>query len=225
VTRTRRPRIIAASALIAGAAIVGGLGISGVATDLSSTPSTSDAPKSSLDGVYTYKTSGSESVGAATHAYPAKTTITLVQADCGVRLQWEPSPQRSTTWTLCLANGKVTVRGVTEARVVSGRTETIAYTCTQRASFTCTAPNGSASGRIVGGGETAVAVGAAGVAALQVEAIMTVAGRSAGTETTDWWLALRTLLPLRVIIDNRTSAAGVHVHENAMLQLLSTRPR
>src|SRR5262245_41031561 len=50
-----------------------------------------------LEGVYLYSTRGEESVdalGGATHHYPARTTITVVEVPCGVRLQWQPLEER-----------------------------------------------------------------------------------------------------------------------------------
>lgn len=231
MTRLRQPRLVAAFALIAGAVVVAGLGFSGVASDISSTPSTSDPKMPPLTGTYTYLTNGSESVGDSTHVYPAKTTISVVQIGCGVRLQWDSLPRRSTTWTLCRGGKNITVRSLGESRVVAGKNERITYSCTQDAlKFTCVAPAGSASGRLVVEGATVVPVGSSGVSALQVEALTTVNGSSQGTETTNWWLALRTLLPLRITVDNRTSrtepkVGAVQYRENATLQLLSTTPR
>jgi hypothetical protein len=227
----RQPRLVAGFALIAGAIVVAGLGFSGVASDISSIPSTSDAKTPPLTGVYSYLTNGSESIGDATHAYPAKTAISVVQIACGVRLRWTSLPGRSMTWTLCRGRGNIIVRGLSETRIVSGKSESITYACTQHAlQFTCTSPGGSAGGHLVVEGATVVPVGSSGVSAVQIEALTTVNGSSQGTETTNWWLALNTLLPLRITVDNRTSRTepkigAVQYRENATLQLLSTTPR
>jgi hypothetical protein len=231
VTRLRQPRLVAGFALIAGATVVAGLGVSGVASDIASTPSASDPKIPPLTGVYTYLTNGSESIGDSAHVYPGKTTISVVQTACGVSLQWHSLPGRSTTWTLCRGSKNIIVRGFGETRVVSGKTVRTTYSCTQHAlQFTCDAPGGSATGRLVVEGETVVPVATSGISALQIEALTTVNGSSQGTRTTNWWLADRTLLPVRITVDDRTSrtepkVGAVQYRENATLQLVSTTPR
>jgi hypothetical protein len=232
VTRLRQPRLVAGFALIAGAVVVAGLGVSGVATDLSSsTPSASDPTQSSPDGTYTYLTNGNESLGDVTHAYPVTTRMTVVQTACGIRVHWNALPHRSTSWTLCRSGANVTLRAVTETYSFAGKTYRYSYACTQRAlRFTCTTPHGSETGRIVVDGPTEVPVGAIDATAVQIELLATVDGATQGTETTNLWLAPHTLLPLRLTLDNRTShseakAGAVQYRENATLQLVSTTPK
>jgi hypothetical protein len=61
-------------------------------------------------GVYSYATNGSESVdllGGATHAYPARTTLTVTPSGCGVHLRWDLLAERREEWNLC-----ITERGI-----------------------------------------------------------------------------------------------------------------
>jgi hypothetical protein len=55
-------------------------------------------------GVYRYATTGRESIdslGGATHDYPAETTITVTNEGCGVRLRWDALVERHDEWRLC----------------------------------------------------------------------------------------------------------------------------
>lgn len=242
MTRARRPRSYAAGALILGALAFAAFGVNRIATD-----STKPVPHGSAlskfrqavryptgyEGVYSYATTGKESVDAltgATHVYPSKTTITVIRRGCGVQLQWDALDGRSTTWTLCTSHSAVTLRGVRETHTFFKRTDHTNYTCTQsRTHFTCTAPKGGESGDVSSLGESAVNVGGILVAALIVRTDATVTGSSHGVETTTWWLAPRTLLPLRIVLASRTSrkeplVGTVHYREDAKLVLLSRTP-
>lgn len=241
--RARKPRIYAAGALILGALGFAAFGVSRIATD-----STKPVPNGSAlskfrvadkhpvgyEGVYTYETTGKESVDAltgATHHYPAKTTITVIRKKgCGVQLQWDALDGRSTTWTLCTAHDTVTLRSIRETHSFFNHTDHTAYTCTQSGThFTCTSPKGDAAGEVTPLGESAVNVGGVLSVALIVRTVATVTGSTHGTETTTWWLAPRTLLPLRVVAASRTSrkqplVGTVHYREDAKLVLVSRTP-
>lgn len=61
-----------------------------------------------VDGVYVYDTSGSESIdvlGGDSHAYPAETALTVTTEGCGVRMTWKPLAGRSESWLVCPFNG------------------------------------------------------------------------------------------------------------------------
>lgn len=240
--RARRPRTYAAFGLILGALAVAAFGVSRIATD-----STKPVPHGSAlskfrevdrhpvgyEGVYTYDTVGKESIDAltgATHYYPRTTTITVIRKGCGVQLQWDALTGRSTTWTLCNAHGVVTVRGVHETHKFFNRTDRTNYTCTQTgAHLACTSPKGSATGEVSSLGESMVMVGTVLSASLVIRTVATVTGKSQGTEDTEFWLAPRTLLPLRIVTASRTSrkeplVGTVHYREDAKLVLVSRTP-
>lgn len=242
MTRVRKPRTYAAGALILGALAFAAFGVNRIATD-----STKPVPNGSAlskfrvaekhpagyEGVYTYETTGKESVDAltgATHHYPATTTITVIRKGCGVRLQWDALDGRSTTWTLCTSHDTVTLRGLRETHTFFKRADHTNYTCTQSGTrFTCTSPKGGESGDVTPLGERMVSVHSVLSASLVIRTVATVTGQSHGTETTEWWLAPRTLLPLRLVVASRTSrreplVGTVHYREDAKLALVSRTP-
>jgi len=242
VRRARKPRVYAAGALILGALAFAAFGVNRIATD-----STKPVPNGSAlskfrvadkhpagyEGVYTYATVGKESVDAltgATHRYPATTTITVIRKGCGVQLQWEALDGRSTTWTLCTVHGAVTLRAIRETHTFFKKTDRTNYACTQSGThFTCTSPKGEESGDITPLGESMVSVHSVLSASLVIRTVATVTGKSHGTETTEWWLAPRTLLPLRIVVASRTSrkeplVGTVHYREDAKLALVSRTP-
>lgn len=240
--RARKPRVYAAGALILGALAFAAFGVNRIATD-STKPvphgsalskfRVADKHPAGYEGVYTYETTGKESVTVltgATHQYPATTTITVIRKGCGVQLQWEALEGRSTTWTLCTVHGAVTVRAIHETHSFFNRTDHTNYTCTQTEThFTCTSPKGDESGDVTPLGESAVNVGGVLSVALIVRTVATVTGKSHGIETTTWWLAPRTLLPLRIVAASRTSRkqpllGTVQYREDAKLVLLSRTP-
>ena len=69
-------------------------------------PAPAPAPAVALvePGVYTYETSGSETIdaiGGTRHDYPDVTTITVLPDGCGVSLQWDALRERWDRWRLC----------------------------------------------------------------------------------------------------------------------------
>lgn len=60
-------------------------------------PPTSTSLRPPAPGVYSYRTTGHDSIdilGGARHDYPDRTTITVSPIDCGVRLRWQPLEER-----------------------------------------------------------------------------------------------------------------------------------
>ena len=61
-----------------------------------------------VDGVYVYDTSGSESIdvlGGDAHSYPSETALTVTSEACGLRMTWKPLAGRSESWLVCPLNG------------------------------------------------------------------------------------------------------------------------
>ncbi|HEY2326782.1 MAG TPA: hypothetical protein VGH52_04775 [Gaiellaceae bacterium] len=242
MARLQRPRLVSAFALIVGCAMVAAFGIGQLATDSSKPSSKGDALKQfrkavphpvGYEGVYIYSTTGQESVsalGGSTHPYAPTTPITIVRTGCGLRVEWEPLDGRSTTWTLCTVKGNIELRGVAETHTFFKKTDHTNYKCTQLAlKFTCTAGSGGESGDATPLGEALVSVNGEVNAGIIVRMTATVTGSSHGTETTEFYLAPRTLLPLRISITNRTSrheplVGNVHYKEDATLVLVSRTP-
>jgi hypothetical protein len=72
---------------------------SALPTDSPRPPSATPEP-----GVYRYRTTGREDIdalGGTGHTYPDETTITVIEADCGVTLRWDALRERRDEWGLC----------------------------------------------------------------------------------------------------------------------------
>ena len=195
----------------------------------------SDPHPRGIDGVYTYRTTGGESLdvlGGARHRYPAETTIIVVGTACGVRLRWDALAGRSTTWTLCIRSGGVALRALEEVHSFFGRTDLTRYACTQGGggSFACRAAHSTATGRESAAVRAGVEVGGVRVPALRVRMTANVGGGASGTETVEWWLQPGTGLPLELAVTGRTSrpeplVGQAHYREQATLRLVSTTPQ
>jgi hypothetical protein len=197
----------------------------------------SDPHPGALDGVYTYRTRGGESLdvlGGRRHRYPETTTITVVGVPCGVRLRWDALDGRSTTWTLCTRSGSVGLRGLDEIHTFFGRTDRTLYTCTPQTGgesrFRCRSQRGTETGQESVAGYAALEVGGVRVRALRVRMIARVSGGDRGTETVDWWLEPSRALPIELVVSSRTSRAEpllgrAHYSEDAVLRLVSLAPQ
>lgn len=193
-----------------------------------------DTHPAAADGVYTYRTQGSESIdvlGGSRHRYPATTTITAVEVPCGLRLRWDALAHRSTTWTLC-THPRVGLRGVDQRHMFFRQHDRTTYACSSSGAgaFRCRAAHATAVGTVSVVGDATVEVAGARVRALHVRMTAVVSGASHGAETVDWWLGGTRSAPLEVVLSNRTSrkeplVGDVRYRENATLRLVSTRPQ
>jgi hypothetical protein len=196
------------------------------------------------EGVYVYATDGYEKTDAltgATHRYPARSTITVTGDACGLRLRWDVLKGRSTTWTICVADGPWTLASQDERHTFFGRTERTTYTCAStlfrpagdspggRFAVSCT--TGSAEERGTG---RIVARGAVRVAGRPVEAVhlrrrTALTGQIRGHSTQDVWLARESGLPLRLDLTTDTTndsvVGDVRYEERVSLRLRSLSPR
>lgn len=195
-----------------------------------------------LDGVYLYATRGGESIdalGGTHHGYPARTTITSVRVACGVRLRWEPLEERSTTWTLCATRRGIELRSWQVSHRFFGQGDRTSYDCkvnvlvptsTARAAhdFGCRSGRGRESVRAQVIGLEDVSVGETTLTTVHVRTVGRVTGGDHGTEVVGWWLDRRTVLPVRIHLESRTSRplfiGDVHYRESADLRLLSATP-
>jgi hypothetical protein len=84
-------------------------------------------------GVYTYTTSGRDSVdalGGAHHEYPATTTITVTSSGCGVSQRWDVLVERWELWQRCAEGDGVREVARTTYDQFFGQGQTDSYTCT-----------------------------------------------------------------------------------------------
>jgi hypothetical protein len=196
------------------------------------------------EGVYVYATEGYERTDAltgVTHRYPARSTITVTGDPCGLRLRWDVLKGRSTTWTICVAEGPWTLASQDERHTFFGRTERTSYTCASTpfrpagdrpgARFAVSCTTGSANergtGRVVA--RDAVRVEGRPVDAVHVRRRTSFTGRTRGRSSQDVWLARETGLPLRLDLTTDTvndSVVGdVRYEERVSLRLRSLSPR
>ena len=196
-----------------------------------------------VGGVYVYATRGAESVDAfvsARHVYPARTGLTAEPVDCGVRLDWEALQGRSTIWTLCRTRLGLDLHISDETHRFFGQNDRTIYSCSgvllepaagERGDrpFRCISARGRETGRLHTFGREEVEVGGRTVAAVHVRTVGRVAGGDSGTETVDWWLEPGSGLPLRLVLESRTSRplpiGRAHYREDVTLRLVSTTPR
>ena len=195
-----------------------------------------DSHPRGIDGVYTYRTVGGESIdalGGAHHRYPARTTISVVEVSCGLQLRWDVLAGRRTTWTLCRESGRVSLQRLDHVHAFFGHGDHTVYVCSPPAAggaFGCRSARGTVAGTETVVGPAAVEVGGVSVPAVHARISGSVGGDSHGTETFDWWLARATGLPLRLVLASRTSrkeplVGDTHYREDATLQLVSTTPQ
>jgi hypothetical protein len=200
-----------------------------------------DPNPTGADGVYLYDTTGWESLrvlSGPTHRYPATTTITLTRSGCGIRLRWQPLAARSTTWTLCHGDTGFVVTANDEVHTFYGVTDRTDYRCTgdwpsaatpgTRAAFSCRAAHGRERGVATLVGRGTVTVGDARIQATHIRTTAAVSGENHGTETVDWWIALDSPAPPRIVLSSRTSrhvaiVGTARYREHAVLRLASLK--
>lgn len=202
----------------------------------------------SLEGVYTFTTTGHEALdvlGGARHRYPAATTLTALRVPCGLRLDWRALQDRGTTWTLCSTAAGMELRTSSERHRFFWQTDTTTYACTgvvlvpsaqgdggsttDPRPFRCTTDKGAEQGLAHSLGREQVSVGGVAVTAEHVRTVATVSGANRGTVSADWWLDTRTALPVRIVLGSRSSRRTIvgtaHYSEDADLRLASLTPR
>ncbi len=195
-------------------------------------------------GVYVYTTAGFEEIdalGGARHDYPARTTITVTVAGCGLKLRWVALQERDTTWERCATPRGDVLRSAFETHRFFGTTEHTDYVC----GTTLERPKGDkpgtswallckAAGRTERGTGRVVAretlsVGSARIATVHVRWRATLSGKTTGTTDRDAWLARANGLPVRMTMASETTTGSVvgdvHYRESVELELTSTTPR
>jgi hypothetical protein len=198
------------------------------------------AAQAGISGVYVYSTRGSESIdalGGARHRYPARTTITVRRAPCGLTLRWQPLAGRVTTWTLCTRSSTIELRAIDQLHRFFGQDDRTRYACSggvivpgHEASppFDCQAGSGTETVSAQSLGTARVRVGGHLIDAVRVRTLARVGGSNRGSETVEWWLDVHGL-PLHIVLRSRTSRrvflGTVHYREDAELRLLSATPR
>jgi hypothetical protein len=190
-----------------------------------------DDPKPAAgDGVYVYATRGFESIdvlGGARHPYPATSALTAIAAGCGTRIEWRPLEGRSTSWTLCRTDRGIELRAYEEMHQFFGQTDATSYACVDALllpggpvrRYRCSSGRDRETATVRTIGSERVEVGRRALLAVHVRTVALVSGRDTGVESVDWWLAPETGIPLRMVVQSRTSRplllGRVHYREQA----------
>ncbi|HEU5206125.1 MAG TPA: hypothetical protein VFT94_00825 [Gaiellaceae bacterium] len=201
------------------------------------------APSQISPGVYVYATTGYEKTDALTgvmHSYPSRSTITVVAADCGMRLTWRVLKGRSTEWTVCVTAEGWSLRSQDERHTFFGTTQRTTYVCENTPirpldrsvtswSVTCSTGDARETGvaRIVPG--ATARIGDALLPVLRVRKATTFSGEIRGSARYDFWFHERLGVPVWVAMRSRTTndspVGDVHYEEDVVLVLRSLRPR
>ncbi len=212
-------------------------------TDTVTTDAAPDAPAAVMPepGVYTYATSGGDSVDALSgdaHTYPAITTMTVLASGCGTVQRWDVLVQRWQAAHTCVRDAGVATDRIVNFDSFFERGQTDTYECVGDVrpldapegttwSFVC-AQNGRDdrySGVVVGT-ETRQ-VGTSTVAVLHVRVSID-NGNPVDSQITDsWYLLGADLLVARTAVNETTNDSpigAVHYSERYELMLTSVDP-
>jgi hypothetical protein len=192
-------------------------------------------------GVYTYRSSGGESLSVmgAARTFPARSSMIVTDGTCA-RVTWAPLIQHTETTTVCpAAKGAYTVPSMVTHETIGGSTTTSTLDCPATlyllpsnfragshwsARCTLSDPHETVTVDGVALGSTAVRVGGQRVEVEHVRLTQHFAGAASGTNPTDYWVALTNGLIVRESEDVDVTQDGVHYHQNSDTRLVSTNP-
>jgi hypothetical protein len=216
-------------------------------TSPAATTTTLPPPGSELlaPGVYTYRTSGRESIdalGGRSHRYPDVSTITVTREGCGVLVNWRPLRERWDATALCPSARGLELRvdanhheffGITDERDFVCERGALLYpaTTTPDVAWTARCSSGDVDvvrrGRILGTSE--VDVGGRTVTVLEFEVNDEISGASEGTteRTISVVPATGLVVEQSLVTDVRNDSpiGDVHYTERYSIRLTSLDPR
>lgn len=169
-------------------------------------------------GVYVYATTGGErvSVGNLSHHYPARTTLSVTDTTCGLRIRWDALAGRWAQWDFCRTATGWRLQRYVDAHKFLTRQDIHDYTCSGYPVVVCRTDTGVLTSRV----ET-VSVG-------HVRITQKATGKSVSDGVIEVW-TMATGLPQRVVVDNHGAQTvyGIRVNysESATFTLTSTTPR
>ena len=196
-------------------------------------------------GVYVYRTIGSESLtalGGTTHRYPARSTITVTKAPCGMTLRWDVLETRSTTMTVCVAGARAQrLDGWTERHVFFGQNDETRWDCNgspwltdpseigMRTSYLCDGGDAMLVGTVDVLGKQALQVGGVPVETIHLRLTAAEDGAARGPLVEERWVETESGLPVRlryrVRTVNESPIGDVTFVERYELDLTSLEPR
>jgi hypothetical protein len=181
-------------------------------------------------GVYLYATRGTErvSTGNVTHHYPARTTLTVTSAPCGLTVRWEALSGRWSEATLCRTSAGWRVVRYVDVHTFLYMKDVHEYTCTGFPVVVCDAGTGLLTSTFEQIGPESTRVGGVSLPATHVRITQSATGKSTSEGVIDAWI-LPSGLPGRLEITDHGSqvvlGASVRYNESATFVLTSTKPR
>lgn len=194
-------------------------------------------------GVYVYATSGEESIsalGGTTHRYPARSTITVTGAACGMTLRWDVLKTRTTTWEICSEGDDQELASWVERHVFFGQDDQTTWHCkgwtwlpaedgAGRARLGCDGGDSVMSGTVDNLGLETLTVAGDPVETVHLRVRAAERGVARGPVLEDRWVESETGLPVRIRYRVRTAnespIGDVTFTERFTVRLLSLEPR
>lgn len=195
-------------------------------------------------GVFTYATTGSESVsalGGTEHRYPAQSTITVTATGCGLDLRWDVLQHRTSSWNVCRGPEGQQLSGWGELHQFFGQDNRTDWRCDatvwsappdaagRSLPYSCSSSNKTAHGTTTVLGTERVPVAGAAVPTVHLRDVFTEGGAASGTVTEERWVDPGNGLPVRltssVRTSNRSPIGAVAFRETMDLRLISLVPR
>jgi hypothetical protein len=192
-------------------------------------------------GVYTYRTSGGESlnlVGVA-RAFPASTSMIVSDRHCAT-VSWVPITQHTEATTLCNApNGALTIPKIVTDESIAGSTTTSTINCPastyllppaarpgQRWGVTCSLASPAEKIELAGQalGQSTMVVGGHTVSVTHTRLVLTFTGTEHGTSPTDFWIVPSSGLIVRERETVGMSQGSFHYTENMEATLTRLDP-
>jgi hypothetical protein len=192
-------------------------------------------------GVYTYRTTGGESLSlmGVARAFPSTTSMIVDDGTCA-RISWVPITQHTETMTECAgANGTLSVPRLVTTESIAGTNTTSRIDCPATAyllpayatigdkwAATCTLQSPSEKIVLAGQdlGPATVSVAGQSVTVEHTRFTLTFDGTEAGTNPTDFWIVPSTGLIVQEKEEVGVSSGGVRYNENMLSTLTRLQP-
>ena len=192
-------------------------------------------------GVYTYRTTGGESLNlvGVSRSFPSSTSMIVADGRCAT-VSWVPIEQHTEATTVCNApNGALTIPKLVTDESIAGSTTTSTITCPastylwpssalpgQRWHATCTLDSPAEKVVMAGRdlGPSTMVVGGRAVSVEHTRLLFTFAGNQHGTNPTDFWIVPSTGLIVRELETVAMTQSGVHYTENMETTLTALTP-
>ena len=192
-------------------------------------------------GVYTYRTSGGESlnlVGVA-RSFPTSTSMIIADGRCAT-VSWVPITQHTEATTLCNApNGALSIPKLVTDESIAGSTTSSTINCPAstyllppaarsglRWAATCTQVSPAEKIKMTGQalGRSTMVVGGHAVSVTHARLVFTFAGAEHGTNPIDFWIVPSSGLIVRERETVGVTQSGVHYTENMETTLTALNP-